>query len=128
MFCDGGVACAAEARHRIAELASSYHPERIVRDAQLVASELVTNALEHGALGGVILDTTVTTEGVTLCITSHGASERLPDPDDWTLPPASALTGRGLAVTRRLADPVRVAKVPGAVDDRDLISITAHVT
>ena len=127
LFCEGSGPTAATARRKIAEIVGAFHPEQMVRDAQLVASELITNALEHGAIGTVVLDVAVHPDGVSVCVTSHGDGDRLPETSTWELPDAAARSGRGLAVTQALSDAVRVVTVRGAAPGRDLISVTARV-
>lgn len=127
MFCEFDATAVARARRTVGEIASPFHGGRTVEDARLVVSELVTNALEHGAPGAVVLDVDVTSDGVTVRVTSHGDAAGFPDVADWSLPGVEATTGRGLAVTRAVCDRVDVATVPSAAPGHDLIAITARV-
>ncbi|CAN5797647.1 hypothetical protein BH20ACT4_BH20ACT4_06940 [soil metagenome] len=77
-------------------------------DLTLVASELVTNAIEHGAGGRVWLE--ILAERGSVEVTASSAiGDRLPLPtEQWSLPEPMARSGRGLAIIRQLCESVRV--------------------
>ena len=92
-------------------------------DVTLVASELVTNAIEHGAGGRVHLEIRSDAESVEVTA-SNVIGDRLPGPpENWSLPEPTARSGRGLAIVRRLCDSVDVREA----DDRLVISCQLSV-
>lgn len=96
----------------------------MLRDVQLVASELVTNALEHGARGVVTLDVVVDGSTATLTVTSTGSSTGIPHPGLWKFPEPTQVTGRGLALTRAMSRSVELhTAVP--LFESDWVAITA---
>jgi anti-sigma regulatory factor (Ser/Thr protein kinase) len=90
-------------------------------DLALVASELVTNAVEHGDRR--LVEVSVALDGAVcvLAVTSHGAG-RMPPTDDWRITEASSLTGRGLGVVRALVDSVELL----AEGDRTTVVVRRH--
>jgi anti-sigma regulatory factor (Ser/Thr protein kinase) len=81
--------------------------ETVVMDAALIVSELVTNALRHGA-GQTVLRVTVTAADVQLSVTDSGdAQPQLlpPDPD--------RVGGLGLVVVNSVSQDWGVAPFPG---------------
>jgi anti-sigma regulatory factor (Ser/Thr protein kinase) len=76
----------------------------LVADVQLVVSELVTNAVTHGS-GPTLLALTLTASKVRCSVTST-RSDFAPTRLGPTVPPASARSGRGLAIVTALADSV----------------------
>ncbi|MBA3984238.1 MAG: ATP-binding protein [Acidimicrobiia bacterium] len=87
-------------------------------DLTLVASELVTNAIEHGAGGRVRLE--IWAEPGSVEVTASSAiGDELPRPtEEWLLPEPMARSGRGLAIIRQLCDSVQVHEA----DDRLVIT------
>jgi len=96
-----------------------------IGDAQLVASELVTNALMHGAVGIVTLDVAIDDGTVTVSVTSSGDASRLPPPERWLLPEEESVTGRGLGFTRQVSNRVETHSCATGIEGRDVIGITA---
>jgi two-component sensor histidine kinase len=75
----------------------------LIADVQLVVSELVTNALTHGA-GPAGLALSLTSSEVTCSVTSAVVHAELPAAP--SVPAASARSGRGLAIVNAVADSV----------------------
>ena len=89
---------------------------------ELIVSELVTNAVEHGDGGDVAVRVDVSdAEWVVLTITS-GISARTPplDPASWTVAKASQPSGRGLGIVKELAQAIDVVR------DGDSLVITCR--
>lgn len=80
----------------------------IVDDIALAASELVTNAIEHGADQPVDLAVDLEPQHVRLSVTSRGNTSDLPSGDRWVVADVSSVTGRGLGIVRALVDRVDV--------------------
>lgn len=79
-------------------------------DLALVASELVTNAIEHGAGGRVRLEISAAPGRVEVTASS-AVGDTLPAPmEQWSLPEPTATSGRGLAIIRKLCDSVNVSE------------------
>lgn len=76
--------------------------QALVEDVQLVVSELVTNAITHGA-GSTVLRLALTNSAVHCSVTSirDGEPPRVPEP---AVPSAAARSGRGLAIVNAVAD------------------------
>lgn len=92
----------------------------VIADAELVVSELVANAVEHG--DGGPLEVHVVRVGhsaieLTVRNRTHGS---LP-PEPWAMPGPEAVRGRGLAVVSRLATSVE------CWDDRGRIAVRVVV-
>lgn len=103
------------------------HPERLA-DLLLLVSELVTNAMEHGARGLVTLDVTLAEHRITVTVTSPGEVRMVGAPSSWQLPASHQRTGRGLALTARLADAVSVFGGEGDAGAPGWIAISAELT
>jgi anti-sigma regulatory factor (Ser/Thr protein kinase) len=93
---------AAEARRALGEVSDHLSPRRL-EDAQLLVSELVTNAIRHAGLGDddVIKLVVVAADRslrIEVCDTGRGFEVAEPDPD-----PARP-SGWGLYLVRELAD------------------------
>lgn len=99
-----------EARHAVtAFLVGNGVPPMVVDDVELMASELVTNAVLHPVPSGHPVRVRVSIgEDVRLEVAHHGATTDLPAVGDWRTAPPTALSGRGLGIVRRLADDVGV--------------------
>lgn len=106
----GTTADLAAARSFAAASAQGVVDSARVDDVVLAASELVTNALEHGS-GPARFG--VTTDGATLRLVVESATEnevQVPSPA-----PPEAARGRGLLIVSALADSVHVEPVDGGV-------------
>lgn len=96
------------ARHGVVDLlARAGAPSTIVDDIELVVSELVSNAVVHGRPGPVHVEVAVDDE-VVVAVANQGRSEGIPAVEEWMLPGPEAVSGRGLAIVRRLTDHVAV--------------------
>lgn len=95
-------------------------PPGIVDDMQLVVSELVSNAIEHGAREGVGVELQVTRNDVLLTVESHGHVGHLPRVEKWVLAPATEPSGRGLGIVRGLSDSVHVTR------EADSVTVAVH--
>ncbi|MFC4329904.1 ATP-binding protein [Streptomyces andamanensis] len=90
---------AGEARVMVATVLAVWHLPRLVADAELVASELVTNAVRHAR--GPDVGMTVTRTGhAKVCVAVADGSPLLPRPGSGDL---MAETGRGLCLVDGLS-------------------------
>ena len=113
-------------RRAIAEHCDGRIPPEMMADLQLVASELVTNAYEHGARGVVTLDVTLDGDTATLTVTSTGNSSGIGHPSNWVFPDTPTASGRGLALTRAVSEAVELHTAVTALSP-DWVAITAHL-
>jgi len=114
----------AAARHLLEELTNGELDEGTFADAQLVLSELVTNAVEYGVGESIRVDITrCAPAAVELRVRNRvdGDGPRVP-PRPWTMPGAPALRGRGLAVVQSLASWTSVTS------ENDWLELRARVT
>jgi len=83
--------------------------------AVLVASELFTNAIEHGEADEVRIDADVEPDGgaTVVLVVSHPSATGLAVPTRRSMPPSTSKRGRGLAIVNRLAVGVRTEIVSG---------------
>lgn len=100
----------AVARHTLGRfLEARAVPTPMVQDVQLIASELVTNAMQHGAPGSVDIEVLVRPElDVTLAVANVGPVSALPPVSAWHAPTGLSVGGRGLGIVRSLATDVEV--------------------
>ena len=77
----------------------------LVGDVQLAVSELVTNAVAHGA-APITLEVGTTDSSVTCVVTSSLGEGDPPHPERALAPGPASRSGRGLAIVRSLADTV----------------------
>lgn len=104
----------AAARRFVAERLDGMAADRcIVDDLRLAASELVTNALEHGEHEPVVVALEVSTGVVSLSVTSRSPHDHVAPVSDWAVADAAEITGRGLGIVRTLADDVSVSRGGG---------------
>lgn len=113
-------------RIAIAEHCDGRLAPEVVHDMQLVASELVTNAFEHGARGVVTLDINVHGDSATVTVTSTGSSVGILNPNLWTFPEPTQASGRGLALTRAMSQAVELHTAVASFSP-DWVAITAHI-
>ena len=104
----------ATARRFVADRLGGFAPDSgIVDDFRLAASELVTNAVEHGNHERVIVELAVRPDMVSLSVTSHSPYDHVAPVCDWAVADANEITGRGLGIVRNLADDVSVTRGGG---------------
>jgi anti-sigma regulatory factor (Ser/Thr protein kinase) len=97
------------ARHFVAgRLREHSLDPQIVDDLELAASELVTNAIEHGGGARVVVEVEMTPVAVALTVTSDGPPAGVPEIGDWALSGADQTGGRGLGIVQAIADELYV--------------------
>jgi anti-sigma regulatory factor (Ser/Thr protein kinase) len=84
------------ARHAVQETLEDWGVEHLAADGVIVVSELVTNALLHGA-GQPELTISCSDAGVRLAVSDAGG-----DPPEPRLPSPNEPSGRGLLIVERL--------------------------
>jgi len=87
--------------------------DAVASDAQLIASELVTNAIEHGVGGPVTMAVHLGDDVVSLTVESIGPAPNVGAVEEWRLAGVDEITGRGLGIVRAVADDVSVSRSPG---------------
>lgn len=80
----------------------------VASDVELVTSELVTNAVEHGTGSSVALAVSCDGTAVELRVSSHGNVDGVGPADEWQVADVGSVTGRGLGIVRAIADRVAV--------------------
>lgn len=86
-------------------------PPAVSDDLQLAASELVTNAIVHGAPGLVVVTVDADTTSAAVTVWSRGDAPTVDvDPDRWRVADSDRISGRGLGIVRQLADDVDVVR------------------
>ncbi len=106
----GSMAVIGEARRFVRRALDGEVPESVSSDLELVTSELVTNALEHGERVPVVIKVRVDARRAWVSIeTQGGFPAGAIETDQWTIAPADHPTGRGLGIVRAIADDVYVA-------------------
>jgi anti-sigma regulatory factor (Ser/Thr protein kinase) len=100
------------ARHAIADhLTALGVPIMVVDDLELIASELVTNAIVHphpGDRPNVIHVHVDVTDEIAMSVTNVGSAAAIPPIEAWQPASPVAMSGRGLGIVRRLCDDVAV--------------------
>ncbi|MBA3606111.1 MAG: ATP-binding protein [Acidimicrobiia bacterium] len=79
----------------------------VAEDVQMIASELVTNAVIHGRPGPIAVELELDAE-VRLRVTNDGPAAAVPSVAEWQVAASSARSGRGLGIVRRLSDDCEV--------------------
>ncbi|MEO6653380.1 MAG: ATP-binding protein [Ilumatobacteraceae bacterium] len=95
-------------------------PRDMVADFEIIVSELLTNAVEHGPHGTLGVQLERNPSAVSLTVDSPSPGTELADAATWSVADVDQVTGRGLGIVRRLADDVSVAR------NGDSLSITAR--
>ncbi|GAC1517676.1 MAG: ATP-binding protein [Acidimicrobiales bacterium] len=107
LSCD--VRSVSEARHFVADLIERWHGPIDVSDAELLTSEVVTNAVIHGRSDLVLaVRYDPATNTVTIEVYDRGSDLPDPRPDD-----PQATSGRGLAIVGQVADDWGVTDMAG---------------
>jgi anti-sigma regulatory factor (Ser/Thr protein kinase) len=103
----------AMARHAVAQhLARAGVPSTVIDDIELVASELVTNAIIHPRPPATSVQIRVDLgDVIELMVGNAGVAAAIPPVAEWRPAPAAALSGRGLGIVRRLCDEVSLEQV-----------------
>lgn len=98
------------ARRTIGQFLGQYGvPATMVDEMQLVASELVTNAMLHGRAGPIGVGVQVhPAVDVTLNVRNAGPVSAIPPVAAWRPPNGLVASGRGLGIVRTLTDDVEV--------------------
>lgn len=114
---------AAARRFVRAQVAAFGMPPAVGADLELLASELVTNAIEHG-VGRVVRITLDCRNGTAvLTVESSGPSTGVGPVRDWAVAEPTSIAGRGLGIVRRIADEVRVDQSA----DRLAVTVRRHL-
>ena len=101
-----------------AELRRASASTSAVEDLGLIVSELVTNSIQHGDGGAIVVSVDPHSDSCfSVTVGSGVASKRPPmDPATWTVAPPDQRSGRGLGIVRQLADEITVALASGHLD------------
>jgi serine/threonine-protein kinase RsbW len=101
----------AVARHAVVEHLSSHGvSSMVVDDLELVASELITNAIVHPrpTSEAVVRVHVEVADLVAMWVANVGSAGAIPPVEAWLPAAPGALSGRGLGIVRRLCDDVAV--------------------
>ena len=98
----------AVARRFVADELRDHVEADLIADVELITSELVTNAVEHGASHDVTIILRHDDKAVSVTVASVGASPGVGQARTWDLASADEITGRGLAIVRLVGDRVEV--------------------
>jgi anti-sigma regulatory factor (Ser/Thr protein kinase) len=93
-------------------------------DLQLVVSELVSNAIEHGLRDSVAIEFERTESAVVVRVESTGSSPGVGPVGQWEPARPDEINGRGLAIVRGLADHVTIDRS----HDRLQVTVTRSLT
>ena len=85
-------------------------PVDVASDLTLATSELVTNAVENGSGTAIQVTVRVAEDAASVTVTSTGESVPVAAVEQWQIPDADALSGRGLGIVRPVADEIEVAR------------------
>lgn len=108
-----------DARRFVAEALRGFAiAESVLADVVLAASELVTNAVEHGR--GIVEVEVAEERGVIRVSVSNDGSADLGPVSTWSPPAAGEVRGRGLAIVRALSDDVTV------VNERQRLTVSLY--
>jgi anti-sigma regulatory factor (Ser/Thr protein kinase) len=110
---DADTSQVAAARRFVRRLLGDSVPVDVASDLQLIASELFTNAVEHGGAPTVELVVESTDQYAGVVVASGGPAGGVRPVIDWAVADVDALNGRGLGIVRRLSDEVIVERQPG---------------
>lgn len=116
---DADLSSVGAARRFVRNALADRTPDEVASDLVLVVSELVTNAIEHGARAPVEVSVRADHGLASVTVTSAGG-DGLAGVAHWRAAEPDRLSGRGLGIVRRLADEIDVERTAGAV------AITVH--
>ena len=85
-------------------------------DLELIVSELVTNAIEHGAGDDVVVTVRSGPQGAVEVTVANAVDGDPYVPTDLMLPGPDEVKGRGLAISGALSESLRVVRRPGTVE------------
>jgi anti-sigma regulatory factor (Ser/Thr protein kinase) len=114
------LADAARARHFVRHEVAAGADDTLTADLELATSELVSNAIEHGAAGVTVI---VHDDGTGVAVTVENECadpDIVGDVDSWTIAGPFAPGGRGLGIVRAVSDHVDLSH------DGSRVSITAR--
>lgn len=97
------------ARRFVRSTISDSVPASVTSDVQLIVSELVSNAIEHGSDPVVGLELVLGPDAVWVAVTTGAHAEALGATDTWSVADADEVSGRGLGIVRQIADAVSIA-------------------
>jgi anti-sigma regulatory factor (Ser/Thr protein kinase) len=101
----------AVARHAVGEHLSRHGVSSVVvDDLELIASELITNAIVHPPPmpDAAVLVRVEVSHQVVMTVANVGAAGAIPPVEAWVPAAPEAVAGRGLGIVRRLCDDVAV--------------------
>lgn len=113
MVLDADAAQVASARRFVRRALNGDVDAAVVDDLQLITSELLTNAIEHGSHHQVELSVDCHDGTAEVTVRSIGPADVGPAVD-WEVADADSITGRGLGIVRHLADELIVERDGGA--------------
>lgn len=96
------------ARRFVRQTVTEVLPPDVVTDLQLIASELVTNTIEHGGADEVVVTLEWTDANASVLVTTDAGITDLGPVDSWTIAQVDQVSGRGLGIVRELADSVSI--------------------
>ena len=109
-------AAAGEARSALTREVGGRVEEDVLADAELVLSELVANAAEHGTGPSIPVKVHVDGPGRGVRVTVRNRSDATLPERPWRMPAPDAVRGRGLAVTETLSSRIEVHDGGGTVE------------
>ncbi len=96
------------ARRFVRQTVTEVLPPDVVADLQLIASELVSNTIEHGGAAEVVVTLEWTDANASVLVTTDARATDLGPVDSWTIAQVDEVSGRGLGIVRELADSVAI--------------------
>lgn len=84
----------------------------VIADLELITSELVTNAVEHGANQAIEIAVRCADDEISITVVSAGPSPGVGPVRGWELAAIDDVTGRGLGIVRLVADHVEIDRSP----------------
>lgn len=111
------------ARQFVARSLTGPVPSAVVDDLVLATSELVTNAVEHGAPAPVRVSVDLRQRIASVIVRSAGDRAAIAEVDGWRVGEPERRSGRGLGIVRQIADVVDVTRFDGYVE----IAVRRHL-